>query len=319
MDKKLYFIIFVIFLASSSVYAMGTAPTAPTQEVGGKATASEEALAKEQIENLRNISINSKTVQEGYDKFVNDVMSGKMYLYEFNDMAKKELTKDALNKKQDWKYRFAIIGSLHPDNPPEMFDIRRNILEDKSENIELRRYAIQRIADTKRETKKLEAVDILIRALKDNDWDIVASAANGSGKLRNKKAVEPLIESVKRTRVNIDKLLNSGWKGYKKGTQPEESALSCSIRALGEIGDNRAVPVLIDLLNDPYLEQVVEMNDGTKGWAIIALRKINDERAIGPIREYLKTTRDYRVGEVASDALQKMIKEKKDNEKGIKP
>lgn len=320
MAKKLtkFAIMSTILCSLSTAYAMGgTPPPTPTEEVELAPSASEEALAKEQVENLRDISINSKDVAEGYGKFVKHVMGGKRYLYEFNSIAQKQLIKDALDKKQDWKYRFAIIGSLNPDNPPEAFDIRVKILKDRSEKVELRRYAIGSVASTKREDKQHEAVDVLIKALKDDDWDIVLRAANGLGELKDKRAVEPLIASVRRTRKNLDELLKSGWTEFQKGgTKPEEAALSCSIRALGEIGDNRAVPALIEVLNDSYIP-FGRLEDGTKGWAIIALRKINGERAIEPIKEVLKTTQNYRIAEVAHDALKALAKEKKDIEKGI--
>jgi hypothetical protein len=318
MNKKLVLLLILLNVccAMSAAYAMGSAPPPPTEVASSVPTASEEALAKEQVDNLRNISINSKDVQEAYGKFVKHMLGGKKYLYEFNDVAEKQLVKDALDKKQDWKYRFAIIGALNPDNPPEAFDLRVKILRDKSEKIELRRYAIGSIASTKRSVKKREAVDVLIESLKDDDWDIVASAANGLGELKDKKAVGPLIESVKRTRRHLDELLANGWKEYTKGTQFEDSALSCSIRALGDIKDKKAVPVLLDLLNDPYLEKVVELNDVTKGWALLALRDIDDKTVIGPIKEYRKTTRDYRVHGVASDAIKTLEKE---NGKGSNP
>jgi hypothetical protein len=311
MNEKLVVSLLLVtgfwLLVSSSVHAMGgPVPPTPTQEVEIVPTASEEALAKEQIENLREISINSKDINEGYEKFVRQVMSGKKYLFEFNRLAKGQLIKDALDKRQDWKYRFAIIGSLNPITYPEVQDVKIRILKDESEKIELRRYAAQGIADTNDIERKAKAVDALIEALKDDDWDIVASAANGLGELKDKRAVEPLIQSVRRTRENIDKLLKSGWKGYEKGTQPEDVALSCSIRALGHIGDKKAIPVLLDLLDDPYLEQVVELNDVTKGWAIIALERIGDKSVIEPIKKYLKTTKDFRVGEVGYTVIKRM-------------
>jgi hypothetical protein len=86
MNNKFGLLVILIaafcLLAISSVYAMGSAPPIPTEEVGVASTASEEALAKEQIDNLSNISINSKDVQESYGKFVSHVMSGKKYLDE---------------------------------------------------------------------------------------------------------------------------------------------------------------------------------------------------------------------------------------------
>ena len=316
MNKKLALLVslFAILcvLPTSLVYAMGSAPPPPTQEVGVVPTASEEALAKQQVDNLKNISVNSQSVREGYEKFVKDVTNGKKYLYEFNDIAKKQFIKDVLDKRQDWKYRFAIISALNPDDPPEAFDANVKIFEDKSEKTELRRGAIEVIPSTKRGDKKTEALEVLIRALKDDDWNIVGSAANGLGELKSKEAVRPLIDSVRRTQKNIDKLLQEGWEEYKKGSQPEDLALACSIKALGNIGSAIAIPVLVDVLRDPYLEKTSEktpiLNLITKGFAIKALKAINDEHAIESIKELLSTTQDSFIIETANDALRSLTK-----------
>ncbi len=56
----------------------------------------------------------------------------------------------------------------------------------------------------------------------------------------------------------------------------EKRALVC--RALGEIGDTRAVPFLAATLRDPVVE-VVE-------WALVALEKIGDASALGQVRRF---------------------------------
>jgi flagellar hook assembly protein FlgD len=143
-------ILFTVFclLPASSVYAMGAAPPPLTQEVEVAPTASDEALAKVQINNLKNISISSQSIGEGYAKFMRDVYSGKKYLYEFNGLAIKQLMADLLDKNQDWKYRYSIIDSINPDNPPRAFDAFKIVFADKSERVELRRIAIGNIAST---------------------------------------------------------------------------------------------------------------------------------------------------------------------------
>lgn len=306
MSKKLTLlaILFTVFCALSTVsYAMGSAPPPPTQEVEIVPSASEEALAKEQIENLRNNAMNSETIQEAFNKCAGDIFGGKKYLYEFNDIAKKELLRIVADKKENWKFRIAAMFSMSATHQPGVFDLERKIYEDKSERMEIRSAAFNGISPPVRPEKKEELVDISIKALKEDDWDIVATAANNLEMLKDPKAVGPLMDSVRRTRSNLDKLLQSGWKGYEKHSTPEDQALSCSIRALGEIGDERAVPVLIEVLQDPYVANIWELEDMTRGWAVIALRKINDKRAIEPIKELLKVTKDYRIIEVAKDAL----------------
>lgn len=301
-------ILMVVFCAlSNEANAMGSAPPAPTEEVGAVPTASEEVLAREQVENLKNISINSKTIDEAYGKAVRDIGSKKKYLYEYNKIAQRQLILDLLDDNQDWKYRFAIIEVLNPDRPPEALDAFIKVFKNKRDKIEIRRLAVQSIADTKLLSRKYLAVDALIGALKDDDWDLVLSAANGLGQesLRDKKAVYPLIESVKRTKKHLDDLLTSGWKGYEHHSTPEDLALSCSIRALGDIGDNKAIPVLIEVISDPNLSPFM-LEDVTKGWAIIALKKINDPEVIPSIKDALKDLKDADVRTQANEAIKQI-------------
>ena len=95
------FVCYSLLIIHCSVsYAMGGTPP-PTQEVEAPPTTSEEALAKRQVDNLKNISINSQSVREGYEKFLKDVTSGKKYLYEFNDVAKKKLIKGKIEVEKE--------------------------------------------------------------------------------------------------------------------------------------------------------------------------------------------------------------------------
>jgi len=84
------------------------------------------------------------------------------------------------------------------------------------------------------------------------------------GRLRNEKAVKPLIEIV----------LN---KRMKKTIRKE------AMEALGMIKDNRAVETLIQALKDP--------DKNFQKDAIVALGKIGDKRAIEPLIQHLKYAR----------------------------
>lgn len=291
MNKKLVLLafLFAIFclLPASNVYAMGSAPPLPTQEVGVVPTASEEALAKEQVDNLKDISINSQSIGEGYAKFMRDVYSGKKYLYEFNGLARKQLIADLLDKNQNWKYRYSIIDSINPDDPPQAYDAYKIVFEDKSERVELRRIAIGNIASTKIQSRKADAVNILIEALKDDDDDIASSAANGLGGLKDNSAILPLIDAVKLSRERYKKLLRSGWKDYENGSTNAGMRIRTTMRALGAIKAREAVPLLIEVMSDLDFDHEVDA-DSINGFAAMSLGEIGDKSALPALKKALE-------------------------------
>jgi hypothetical protein len=105
--------------------------------------------------------------------------------------------------------------------------------------------------------KDVRVVEALIKALNDESDKVRKQAIQGLERLKDKRAVEPLIAVMK--------------------SEPSDAA-----SALGEIGDPRAVDVLIDLLmdkNQDYLK---------RGRAAEALGKIKDARAVEPLIEALR-------------------------------
>ena len=100
-------------------------------------------------------------------------------------------------------------------------------------------------------------------------------------KMKKKKDVQGLINAL----------------GYEKDNEIREAAA----RALGEIGDKRAVEALIDVLNDRDWEKRRESKP-VRCAAAIALGHIGDLRAVRPLAETLD---DYRmeVDKPAKDAL----------------
>jgi len=310
MIKKfvVFLVLFTVLCTLSTVFAMGGPAPSPTEEVETAPTASEEALAKEQIDNLRNISVNSETIAEGYGKFVKDVYAGKRYLYTYNDIAKKELIRIAFDKNENWKLRYAAIGSLRADDLPEAFKLFRKIYEDKQERIELRRCAIQGISGTTKESKKYEAVNILIEALDDDDSHLAVLAANGLGYIKDKRAIQPLIDSVKKSERRLEKLLESGWDDYKDGTTVEDGRLYAAERALGDLKAKEAVPALIDVMENEKLNK--HFLDTTIGAAVRALGDIGDESALPALekagdKKYLDSDMYYRI----ETAIKKIKKE----------
>jgi HEAT repeat protein len=330
MNKKLGLLVLLstvfCLLPSSFVYAMGSAPPPPTQEVERAPTASEEALAKEQIDNLRNISINSKDLSEGTGIFLKDLREGRRYLYEFNATAKKELLRVARDKNEDWKYRFSAVTFTDVNNPPAAFEVLKKIIEDKSEKDVIRGEAMGAISHSKR----TETDAILIRELKGDNADNAGTAAFALGQRKSKEAVQPLIET---TTYWWEKLSNRVEKGERSdasiGSEDEDLLLLNSIRSLGQIGDKRAIPVLSKIIKGDHLTAAKQFSvnalgeikdpqsvdilvsilktnthaEGIKVRAIEALGKIRDKRAVIPLEEILKGDNAY-LKQSAKEALE---------------
>lgn len=76
-----------------------------------------------------------------------------------------------------------------------------------------------------------------MKSFEDDDWQLRSQIAVVLGKIKDKKAVEPLIDS----------LYNSRYKNQNKYVRGR------IIEALGNIGDERAVDALINALDDQYI------------------------------------------------------------------
>ena len=250
-------------------------------------TFSPEALAKIQIDNIRNIAANSKTMNDGYGKIIGDLYAGKRQIYNFNKTAKEALVKIILDKEESPKLRACAIGWLNPDDPPEAFDAMKLIYKDKKEPIELRRCAFGNIDSTKRPEKQKEAIDVLIEALKGEDDNVAGTAANGLDRLKDKKAIGPLIEAVKMSRERYKVLLRSGWKDYEKGSTNAGMRLCTAMRALGTLRAEEAIPLLIEVMNDLDFDHERDL-DSINGFAAMALGEIGDTGALPAINQALE-------------------------------
>ncbi len=109
-----------------------------------------------------------------------------------------------------------------------------------------------------------EAVEPLINALKDKDWDVREAVAEALGKsgstaLGDSRAVEPLINALK----------HEHWRVREAAAE-----------ALGNLGDSRAVEPLINALKDE--------DYGVQEIAAEALGKIGDPRVVKPLIKALK-------------------------------
>jgi HEAT repeat protein len=127
-------------------------------------------------------------------------------------------------------------------------------------------------------------VDAVIVALGDKDRHIREKAAGISGKLGMSVAVKPLVRALKNDPEFQVRQTAATALGALRDPAAVDSLISVAgrsdlaayvIKALGEIGDSRAVPCLLSLLKAE--------DWGVRGYAADALAKIPDERAIEPL------------------------------------
>ncbi len=148
------------------------------------------------------------------------------------------------------------------------------------------------------------AVEPLIAALQDKNKDVRRAAAEALGKIRDTRAVEPLIAALKKDEewyVHKTAAEALGQIGDVRAVEPLIVALKegdmrrVSAEALGKIGDTRAVEPLIATLKD-------KDSDVCKA-AAEALGKLGDDRAIEPLIAALKIWELSRVAAIALDRL----------------
>ena len=116
----------------------------------------------------------------------------------------------------------------------------------------------------------------LVSLLGSRDAYVRANAAWTLGKLKDPRAIEPLIAALKDSDWNVR------WS---------------AARALGELKDPRAVEPLIAALKDS--------DDSVRGFAAYALSELKDPRAVEPLKALL-TNPDSNVRKVAEAAIKKI-------------
>ncbi|MFH1873900.1 MAG: HEAT repeat domain-containing protein [Pseudomonadota bacterium] len=128
------------------------------------------------------------------------------------------------------------------------------------------------------------AIELLTRFLADSDSEVQWQAAVLLAEAGNNSGLEILLDVVN----NVDEI---------------ETIRECTLKALGELGDRRAVPILISILNDPS-----QIRFSIRAKAIIALGRLGDARAV-PVLESLISDRDYRhfairaLGQIGTDQV----------------
>ncbi|HXC93827.1 MAG TPA: HEAT repeat domain-containing protein [Geobacteraceae bacterium] len=123
----------------------------------------------------------------------------------------------------------------------------------QDENEEVRNFAAVMLGDI----GNRRAVEPLIKALSDKDLNVSHSAAEALGKIGDRSALFPLIELLK----------GDFWVQFS------------AISALGAMRDYRAVPHLLEILNNEVLAEPV----------VLALGEIRDPRALYPLGKILPT------------------------------
>lgn len=198
----------------------------------------------------------------------------------------------AKNRQESQTFRITVITALQRKTAnPDVLAALADINTDQSENAEIR--AAARRCDMSRETAQ-EAheriLNMFLEMLRHDNMKHRIEAAKALGQLRDPRAVEPLIEILPTLSY--------------PGLNVQESELADSvIGALGEIGDARAVLPLAKHIDtnlersqedrDREFHKLLDMvrHDNTQDRlaAALALGRLKDTRAVGPLIEILPT------------------------------
>jgi len=155
-----------------------------------------------------------------------------------------------------------------------------------------------------------EAFDFMIKALNDmpRSWDLACKASAALGLLGDRRAVEPLIDTLKFDNITVSKKVAEalGKIGDARAFMPlmkllekPDSELQIkAMEALGRLGDGRAVEVISLKLKDRDPEIRLA--------AAEALSNFSDERAIEPLREIIKKDKNLEIKRIAIRSLGKI-------------
>jgi HEAT repeat protein/tRNA A-37 threonylcarbamoyl transferase component Bud32 len=173
-------------------------------------------------------------------------------------------------KDEDWWVRSRAADALGKIGGPRVINAALSLVSDRDE--EIRRTAIEILNQTRDE----RAVGHLIEATHDSDWWVSERAVDALGVMASRKAVPRLLEML--------------------GANPK--SVSSVVRALGRIGDLRAVDPVLAALARPETDIVIE--------AMTALVQLADERISEQVRsriEPLALSREKSVAEAAHRSL----------------
>ncbi len=157
------------------------------------------------------------------------------------------------------------------------------------------------------EMKRKKDVEGLIKALKDEEIEVRATAAEALGEIGDARAVESLVQYLSDKQLDIGEEAAEalGKIGDVRAVEPLIQALSFedsstrafAAEALGEIGDAKAV--------EPLIQALSFEDSSTRAFAAEALGKIGDARVKKPLEQALSDENPH-VQKTASKALEKM-------------
>jgi HEAT repeat protein len=130
------------------------------------------------------------------------------------------------------------------------------------------------------------ALEPLVTALNDRNPNVYVAAAQALGRLGDVRAVEPLVENLRKNRYEARNALRVFGPAATQALlphlgDPERSMRISVIEALGQTGDPDAVPPLITALEDP--------EESVGYFAALALGELGDARAVDPLIHALRS------------------------------
>ena len=207
----------------------------------------------------------------------------------------------ALGNK-DWIVRMHAAKALGRIKNPDSIDPMIPLLQDRVKAVREEATAVLAAAGD-------EAVPPLLKALTHSDWLVRLHAIEALGKMRAPAAVEPLLSllfndhdaAVREDAVRALGLIGDGRAvEFLMVVMKEPGLRPLAVEALGSIGDRRAVPVLIGVVGGvdrPQQSRVVagcgdqwDEEMVTMGAAVRALGALGDEAAIPPLMNALQQT-----------------------------
>lgn len=205
-------------------------------------------------------------------------------------------------KSPDWIVRMHAAKALGRIKNAEAVESLIPLLQDKVKAVrEETSAALAAIGDA--------AIPSLLNALTHSEWLVRLHAVEALGKTRSASAVEPLLSALFNDRdaaIREDAVRALGQIGDARAVEflflvmKEPGLRPLAVESLGQIGDRRAVPVLINVLNGVDRPEVPRAVDGcgdhwdeemvAKGAAVRALGSIGDEAAVPTLLDALRHT-----------------------------
>jgi HEAT repeat protein len=203
---------------------------------------------------------------------------------------------------RDWIVRMHAAKALGKIKDSDAIEPLIPLLQDKVKAVrEEATAALAAIGD--------EALPSLVEALNQSEWLVRLHAVEALGKMRSPEAVEPLLSALfndhdQAVREDVVRALGQVGDGraveFLMIVMKEPGLRPLAVEALGQIGDPRAVPLLIDVLDGvdrPAVSRPVagcgDMWDEemvTKGAAVRALGAIGNDTAIPSLLKALEHT-----------------------------